>query len=58
MKVYYRAVILAALLLPTTFVARAQSGGSPPAAVASKVGILNVRQAIVNTAEGKQAAAE
>jgi len=58
MKVYYRAVILASLLLATTLGARAQSGGSPPAAVASKVGILNVRQAIVNTAEGKQAAAE
>jgi len=58
MKVYHRAVILAALLLATTVVARAQGGGNSPAAVASKVGVLNVRQAIVNTAEGKQAAAE
>lgn len=34
----------------------AQSGGSEPAA--GKVGVINVRQAIASTAEGKQAGAE
>jgi outer membrane protein len=36
----------------------APAGGAPPAVDAGRVGILNFRQAIVNTAEGKQAAAE
>ena len=48
---------LAALLF-VSVAARAQS--SPPAASASagKVGVINVRQAIASTAEGKQAGAE
>ena len=59
MRVNDRAIVLAALLLTPALGAWAQSaGGNSPAAAASKVGVLNVRQAIINTAEGKQASAE
>jgi len=49
---------LATLLLAGAVGAQAQGGGNSPAPAATKVGTLNVRQAIVNTAEGKQASAE
>jgi len=56
----YRTTALLASALIGTFAAQAQSapatGASAPAAV--KIGVLSVRQAIVNTAEGKQASAE
>lgn len=59
MKVNDRVIVLAALLLSFAAGAWAQGGGNSPAAVAAgKVGVLNVRNAIVNTAEGKQASAE
>ncbi len=62
MKVNYRPAAkwtaLAALLLAAAVGAQAQSGGNSPAPAPSKVGILSVRQAIVSTAEGKQALAE
>ena len=59
--IYTRAMkptALAMLLLAAAVGAHAQGGGSSAAPVASKVGTLNVRQAIVATAEGKQASAE
>ena len=56
MKGHFPAIVFSALLLAPTVGAQAQSS-SPPAAPA-KVGVLNFRQAIVNTAEGKQASAE
>ena len=46
----------AALLLAPA--AWGQSGATPPAAAPNKIGVLNVRMAIVSTAEGKQASAE
>jgi outer membrane protein len=49
-------LIMAVLFLPAAG-AWAQAGGAAPAGQA-KVGILNVRQAIVTTAEGKQASAQ
>lgn len=49
---------LAMLLLAAAVGAQAQGGASSPAPAASKVGTLNVRQAIISTAEGKQASAE
>lgn len=58
MKVNDRVIVLAALLLTFAAGAWPQGGGNSPAAVAGKVGVLNVRNAIVNTAEGKQASAE
>ncbi len=49
----------AALLLMPAASAFAQAGGAAPApAAAQKIGILNVRQAVFSTAEGKQALAE
>jgi outer membrane protein len=53
-----RAVLAAAalLLVPAAQV-YAQAGGAAPA-VPQKIGILNVRQAVFGTAEGKQALAE
>ncbi len=51
-------IALVALLLAPAAGALAQGGASAPAAATSKVGVLNVRQAIVSTAEGKQASAE
>ena len=60
MNKMYRTTALLASALIGTFAAQAQSapatGASAPAAV--KIGVLSVRQAIVNTAEGKQASAE
>lgn len=48
---------LAAVLLIPFAQAHAQ-GTAAPAAAPTKIGVLNVRQAIVNTAEGKVASAE
>lgn len=50
--------VMAALLPAFAVAAQAQGGGSAAPAVPSKTGTLNVRQAIVTTAEGKQASAE
>ncbi|HEX2711250.1 MAG TPA: OmpH family outer membrane protein [Candidatus Acidoferrales bacterium] len=58
MKVNGGVIVLAALLLTFAVATWPQSGGNSPAAPAGKVGVLNVRNAIVNTAEGKQASAE
>jgi len=56
----YRTTALLAAALIGTFAVQAQSapatGASAPAA--AKIGVLSLRQAIVNTAEGKQASAE
>ena len=53
-----RAVLAAAvLLLASAAQVFAQAGGAAPA-VTQKIGILNVRQAVFGTAEGKQAMAE
>jgi len=57
MKFNYRALALAALLAAPLFGAQTQGGGAPAPAT-GKTGVLNVRQAIVSTAEGKQAQAE
>src|SRR5574337_251456 len=54
----YRSAALAVSLLAFAAGAWAQGGASAPAAAVTRVGVLNVRQAIVNTAEGKQASAE
>ncbi|HJY85702.1 MAG TPA: OmpH family outer membrane protein [Candidatus Acidoferrales bacterium] len=54
-----RWISLAVLLLTVTVGARAQGGGNSAAASApTKVGTLNVRDALFNTAEGRQALAE
>ena len=58
MKAYYRAIAVVAVLLVAVIAAWTQGGGSAPAASPTKTGVLNVRQAIVSTAEGKQASAE
>src|SRR5215475_15191845 len=55
----YRTTAFLAAALIGTFAARAQSAPATGAsAAAAKIGVLSVRQAIVNTAEGKQASAE
>jgi outer membrane protein len=51
------AAIAAACLLPTVAV-RAQGTAAAGAAVTGKTGVINIRQAIASTAEGKQAGAE
>jgi outer membrane protein len=55
-KVFFTAVLAAAGLMSAATV-RAQ-GTAAGAASTGKVGVINVRQAIVSTAEGKQASAE
>jgi outer membrane protein len=51
-----RVAVLGSVCLLGTFAVRAQAAaGSAPS---SKIGVINVRQAIVTTAEGKQASAE
>jgi Skp family chaperone for outer membrane proteins len=62
MNVYRRHItpwpsVLALLLLPVAG-AWAQGGESSAPAVPAKIAVINVRQAIVATAEGKQASAE
>ena len=51
------AALVAACLLGTAAV-RAQAAAAPAAAGATKIGVINIRQAIAGTAEGKQAGAE
>ena len=62
MKLRYAVAALAALLLVPAARAQAPSGGTagqtPAEVSAGRVGILNFRGAIANTAEGKQASAE
>lgn len=59
MKARYAITALAALLLLPAARVMAQGGGTAaPADAAIKVGTLSIRQAIVSTAEGKQASAE
>jgi outer membrane protein len=58
MKLRYAVAALAALLLAPAARAQAPSGAPPADAGTGKVGILNFRAAIANTAEGKQAQAE
>jgi len=57
MKSHYRVLALAALLAAPAAWAQTQGGGAAAPAT-GKTGVLNVRQAIVSTAEGKQAQAE
>ena len=56
MNKMFRMTALAAAALIGSVAAHAQA--APATAAAEKVGVLSVRQAIVNTAEGKQASAE
>ncbi|HET7107331.1 MAG TPA: OmpH family outer membrane protein [Candidatus Acidoferrum sp.] len=53
-----RVAAIATLGLLATVSVRAQGAAAPGAAGAGKIAVLNVRQAIVTTAEGKQASAE
>ncbi len=56
-KMFVSAALAAASLIGAATLS-AQSAASPGSAVAGKVGVLNVRQAIIATSEGKQASAE
>ena len=61
MNKMFRNTALVAVALVGTVAAQAQSApanGAAPATPGNKVGVLSVRQAIVTTAEGKQASAE
>lgn len=59
MNVKLATTALAALLAaPAAFSQGATGGAQAPAAAPTRVGVLHVRQAIVTTAEGKQASAE
>ena len=53
-----RVAAVATLCLLGTAAVRAQGAAPAGAAAGGKIGVLNVRQAIVTTAEGKQASAE
>jgi len=53
-----RAALLAAAGLFATVVAHAQAPAAAGSAVSGKTGVINIRQAIATTAEGKQASAE
>jgi outer membrane protein len=53
-----RTAALAAAGLLSAAVGRTQAPAAAGAASAAKVGVINIRSAIVNTAEGKQASAE
>jgi outer membrane protein len=55
---WLRAAILAAVCLFATVAVRAQGTASAGAAVTGKTGVINIRQAIASTSEGKQAGAE
>jgi outer membrane protein len=57
-KVNFRMLTIAAACLLGTAGVYAQGAAAPGAAASGKIGVINVRQAIVGTAEGKQAAAE
>ena len=54
----FRVAAAATLFLLGTITLRAQGATAPGAASGGKIAVLNVRQAIVTTAEGKQASAE
>jgi len=54
----FRVAAAATLCLLGTVTVRAQAATAPGAAGTGKIAVLNVRQAIVTTAEGKQASAE
>lgn len=56
-KMYRMTALVAAALIGSVAV-HAQSAPASTAAPSNKVGVLSVRQAIVSTAEGKQASAE
>ena len=53
-----RAAALAAACLISTVAIRAQGTAAAGAATSGKTGVINIRQAIASTAEGKQAGAE
>jgi outer membrane protein len=53
-----RVAALAVACLFSTVALRAQSTAAAGAAVSGKTGVINIRQAIASTAEGKQAGAE
>jgi outer membrane protein len=53
-----RAAALAAACLISTVAIRAQGTAAAGAATTGKTGVINIRQAIASTAEGKQAGAE
>lgn len=52
------AALVAACLLSTAAVRAQAAAAAPAAAGATKIGVINIRQAIAGTAEGKQAGAE
>jgi outer membrane protein len=54
----FRSAALAAACLLGTAAVRAQSAPAAGSVASGKVGVINARQAIVSTAEGKQASAE
>jgi outer membrane protein len=56
-KIFFAAALAVAGLVATTG-AWAQSAAPAAGATGSKIGVINVRQAIVTTSEGKQASAE
>ncbi len=59
MKVKLAVAAVACLLaVPAAFYAQSPANPAPAAAPATKIGVLNIRLAIVTTAEGKQASAE
>ncbi len=58
MNKMFRMTALAAAALIGSIAANAQTAPATSAAAAEKVGVLSIRQAIANTAEGKQASAE
>ncbi len=58
MNKMFRMTALAAAALIGSIAANAQAAPATSAAAAEKVGVLSIRQAIANTAEGKQASAE
>jgi outer membrane protein len=58
-QILLRCTVLAAACVVGASVASAQGAAAAPGAAASgKVGVIGIRQAIVSTAEGKQASAE
>lgn len=57
-RMVFRAAALAAAALLSAIVAGAQASPAAGSASPAKVGVINIRSAIVATAEGKQASAE
>jgi outer membrane protein len=54
----FRIAAMALACLASSLAVHAQGASAPGAAAAGKLGVINVRQAIAGTAEGKQAGAE